>query len=416
MNEARVPAQHGYLRPVVAVVGLYVVGALLWIALGDALPGGRWFAVHLFTLGILSNLIVALTHHFAQTLLHAPGGGPRTARFVLLNAGVLLMLVFPPSLRWPLAGGATLVVAAVTWLYIDLRRMRKASLTGRFAFVVRTYERACGAFFHGATLGVLMGVGVLGGTWYGAARIAHLHINILGWGGMTLLATVVFFGPTIMRTKMEPGADKTAALALRHGMTALTVGALALLLTGAGGAWALPMRLLGAAGLAGYAAAATAVCVPVIKAGARAKPSAQAWMIRAAAIWFVVVVWADVGTVATGQWRLLDGLGALLIVAVLGQAIVASLGYLAPMLVPGGPDARTAVRQRLELAPRARAVAYNVGVLAVGAAAMAGRGAEAFGAGVARTGWALVAAVVLTQLVLIASGVLGTTRSTTRHV
>jgi hypothetical protein len=146
--------------------------------------------------------------------------------------------------------------------------------------------------------------------------------------------------------------------------------------------------------------------VPVIKAGARAKPSAQAWMIRAACVWFVLVVWADVAVIATGRWRLLDALGALLIVGVLGQAILASVGYLAPMLTPGGPSARAAVRDRLETLPRFRTGLLNVGVTAVAAAAVAGRGAAELGAVLSRTGWALVTAVVLIQLALIASAVL----------
>jgi hypothetical protein len=400
---------HRLLQPVAAVATLYILGALLWLALGDALPGGRWFAVHLFTLGVLTNLIVALTHHFAQTLLHARRRGPRTARFVLLNVGLLLMLGFPPSLRWPFAAGATLMMAAVAWLLADLRRMRKASLVGRLAFIVRTYEWACGAFLLGATLGALMGVGLLGG-WHGAGRLAHLHVNILGWGGLTLLATVTFFGPTVMGTQAEPGADRRAAVALRYGVMALTVGVLALLLTGTGGDLALAARLAAAAALAGYAVAATVVCVAVVSAGRRARPTAQARMMRAACSWFVAVVWADVAVVATGRWRLLDALGAVLIVGVLGQAILAAMSHLAPMLAAapraGGLPAGTAVRARLGRASWVRAALLNAGVLAVGAAAVAGRGAGDAGALVGRAGWALVAAAVLVHLALVVWGLL----------
>lgn len=391
----------GFLRPAVGVAALYAVAAFVWVALGRQ-GGDRWLAVHLFTLGVVTNLVVALSHHFAQTLLHSPDRAGRTARFVVLNAGVVMVLLTPSGTRWPLGVGATIVVAAVAWLYVDLRRLRKQSLTGRFAFVVRGYERACGAFFHGAILGVLMGVGVLTGAWYGAARLAHLHVNVLGWAGVALLSTVVFFGPTMMRTRIEDGADATAARALRHGVTALNVGVLALLLTGAGDPWALPARLLAAAGLAGFAAAATAVCLPVIRAGRSAKGSASAWMIRAACGWFVVAVWADVIVVAAGRWRLLDALGAVLIIAVLGQAILASLGYLGPMLARGGSDTRTAARARLERVGRTRTTLLNVGALLVVVAAAGGSGLGVAGAAAARGGWVLVAGSVVAQLALLA--------------
>ena len=60
------------LRPAFALAGAYAGAAVLWVLAGSVLPGGRWFAVHLFTLGVLTTLVVALTDHFAQTLLHAP--------------------------------------------------------------------------------------------------------------------------------------------------------------------------------------------------------------------------------------------------------------------------------------------------------------------------------------------------------
>ncbi len=65
-----------------------------------------------------------------------------------------------------------------------------------------------------------------------AGRVAHLHANVLGWGVLTLLATVVFFGPTILRRQIEPGADERAARRLRHGATGVTVAVLALVATG----------------------------------------------------------------------------------------------------------------------------------------------------------------------------------------
>lgn len=387
------------LIPTLAVAGLYALAALAWAALGNALslPGGRWLAVHLFTLGVLSNLVAGLTFHFAATLLHAPAPPRRHGRLVLLNAGTLALLAgLPAGWSWAVAAGATVLVVAVCWLYLDLRRMRRASLHGRFTFVVRTYERATGAFVHGALLGGLLGAGLISGGWYGSARVAHLHVNVLGWGGLPLLATLVFFGPTVMRTRIEPGADAAAGPALRRAATGLTVGVLALLATGAGGPVALPARLLAAAALALYAAGAAAVCLPVLRAARRARPSAQARMLAAAAGWFLLAVLADVVVVAAGRLDLLEALGAVMLVGVLGQAILGSAGYLAPQLARG-PDARAAARRRLDTLPRLRPVILNLGVALVLAAGLAGPA----GAWAARTGWALALCSALAQLVLI---------------
>ena len=392
------------LLPAVVASGVYAVAALVWIAFGDVLPGGRWVPVHLFTAGVLSNMIVALTHHFAQTLLHTPGRTVRHGRFALLNVGaVLLVAALLLDMPRAFAVGATMLTAAVLWLYVDLRRLRKRSLTGRFTFVVRGYERACGAFVHGAILGALMGVGLFSGGWYGAARLAHLHANVLGWGGLTLLATVVFFGPTVMRTRMENGADAAAMPALRVATTGLTIDALALLLTGGGSVWVLPARLVAAGGLAAYAAGATAVCLPVLRAARRARPSPQAWSLRSACTWMVAAVWADVLVVATGRLRLLDALGAILLVGVLGQAILGAVGYLTPMIKGSGPSGRAVIRQRLDGLPRARLVMLNLGVGLVVIAVWIGDIAGIAGSVLARVGWVLVAVAVLTQLLLMAT-------------
>lgn len=129
----------------ITAAGLYAIAALVWLAFGSVLPGGRWLAVHLFTVGVLSNVVVTLTHHFAQTLLHAPERSVRVGRVALLNVGAVLLVIGVPSGLLPVfAAGATALIVAVSWLYGDLRRLRRRSLGGRFAFVVRGYERAAG--------------------------------------------------------------------------------------------------------------------------------------------------------------------------------------------------------------------------------------------------------------------------------
>lgn len=379
----------------------YGLATIAWVTAGGALPGGRWLAVHLFTLGVVTNLVLGLTDHFSRALTHQPGAMPWW-QLALTNAGVLAVLWgIPSAQRWSVAAGATVVSVVVFASYRRLRALRRTALAPRFAWVVRMYERAHGAFLHGAVLGALIGTGVFAGRWILAARTAHVHVNLLGWAGLTLLATVVFFGPTIARTRIRQGADARAARALRLGATALTIAVLALLGTGFSGTPGTIMRLVAAAGLAVYAWSVVVVCGPVARAMLSARAPGR-WPVLATVVWFPLVAWADVAVVATGTWRGLEPLGAAMLLGVLAQAITASLGYLAPQLRPLGP-ARDRVRERSESWIPVRTLAWNAGVVLVVSAAVAGPAADGAWGGVAKAGWALVLAAVLVQVVLVAS-------------
>lgn len=389
----------GTTAPSIAIALAYAVVAVVWMVAGQAWAPGRWIPVHLFTLGVLTNLVLVFTEHFGRTLTRQP---ERDIHWqpVVLNVGVVALLMgLPMGQRWLVASGATVVTAVVFGSYRRLRAMRKAAVGARFTWIVRMYERAHGAFIHGAALGALMGVGALQGAWYASARTAHLHVNVLGWGGLTLLATLVFFGPTLTRTRIVPGADDRAAQALRHGATGLTIAVLLLLATGLGGTPATVLRLFAAGAMAVFAWATTVTCLPVGQAAHRAKPSATRWPVIAVSAWFPLVVWADVAVIATGQWRFLDALGLAVIVGVLVQAIATVLTYLAPMLRGRSFAGRDIVIARLEAGARVRTTAFNLGVASLVLAAALRSDAGVAGAILTRGGWALVVAALAQQLV-----------------
>ena len=389
----------GSTAPSIGAALVYAIAAVAWIVFDPDWVAGRWIPVHLFTLGVLTNLVLVFSEHFGRTLTRQPADRIRWQPPVL-NAGVVALLVgLPLELTWLVATGATVTTAVVFVSYWRLRSMRHAAVGARFLWIVRMYERAHGAFIHGAVLGALMGTGVLSGSWYLSARTAHLHVNVLGWGGLTLLATLVFFGPTLVRTRIVEGADDRAARALRRGATGLTVGVVLLLLTGLGGTAATVLRLLAAAALGVFAWATTVTCVPVGQAAQRAKPGATRWPVVAVSAWFPVVVWADIAVVATGSWRYLDALGLAVILGVLGQAIATVLTYLAPMLRSRSFGGRDLVIARLERGATVRTVAWNAGVVALVAAAVLRGAAAPLGVVLARGGWALVALALLQQLV-----------------
>lgn len=407
---SRPPFAH--LAPAVALAGAYGVAGLVWALTGEGLPGGRWLAVHLFTLGVVSNLILAMTDHFASTLTRAARDGRSWQRLALFNVGALGVLVgVPLPLRAMVVAGAILATAAVSWLYLTLRQRRRQALGARFSFVVRAYERAAAAFLHGAVLGAVLGAGLVSGEWYGAVRLAHLTVNVLGWAGLVVLATVVFFGPTMLRARMAPNAQRWAVPALRHGATALTVAVVALLVTGAPGVVGVGARMVAALALAGYATAVTAVCLPVLRSARRAVPSAHGRMISAACVWFPLAVWAGVVVLAADEAGLLGVLGLMLLIGVLAQAIVASLAYLLPMVGGFGPQARAAARDRLAHLSRLRPAAFNLGVAAVVGARLASTLGSVGAAPIAAGGWALVCLAVATTLGLGLSAVLAARRA-----
>lgn len=374
---------------------LYALTAL--VVVSPVAPHGRWLAVHLFTLGTLTNAILGFSEHFGRVLTRTPGQG-RLVDLVVANVGILLTLAgIATGTTAATAAGAVVITGAVVVAYRRLRRMRRTALGARFGWVVRIYERAHGAFVHGAILGLLLGLGLLPGGWYLAGRTAHLHISVLGWAGLTLLATLVFFGPTLARTRIRPGADDQAARALRHGATALTVGVLLLLATGVGGVASVALRVAAAVALAGFALAATTVCVPVLRAALGGPPSATRWPVVAVTAWLPPLVWADVAVVASGAWRWLDVLGVAALVAVLGQAVLATATHVTPLLRARSTGAREAVRARLDRLAGARTVLLNLGAGLV-AASVAVRDVPLVGA----VGWS---AIVLPLGYLVVSAV-----------
>jgi hypothetical protein len=148
-----------------------------------------------------------------------------------------------------------------------------------------------------------------------------------------------------------------------------------------------------AAGLAVYGAAAVVVCRDVLRVALPARGrSVNGLLLAAACLWLPAVVGADVLAVLTGRWWLLDALGVVTLVGVLGQAIIASLGYVGPLLWRRS-EARPAVRVRMDRLPLTRAAAYNLGVAALALAAVTALPAA--------VGLALVASVVVTHVVLL---------------
>ncbi|MEO6713825.1 MAG: hypothetical protein ABIM89_10400 [Mycobacteriales bacterium] len=393
-------------RPVLgafATSGCFAVATVVWLVGGASLPGGRWFAVHLFTLGVLTNLIAALMPHFAAALLHSSASSPRRVAGHLLarNGGALAVLVGLPTGRTALVGaGATVLAADIFAVYAELRRMRKRALPTPYAFVVRAYERACSAFLHGAVLGALLGSGTLSGSWYASGRTAHLLILVLGWGGTTLLATLVTFGPGMMHVPMQRGRADLSAAALRRAHYGLTIAVIAMLATGVGGIAAGGAKGVATVGMILYAASAYDLCRPVLLAGNARVCSGVVAFVQSACVWFLLACYLATLFVITGRGGLLDAAGVALLVGSFVQSLLTSAAHLLPML--WGSDAADRAFRLGELGrlPAVRPILLNVGTFVLVLSVIAGGAAGRFGAFAVRVGWLAVAAAVIATAAL----------------
>lgn len=356
--------------PAVVSAVLFGTASLVWMLGGRWLPGDRWVVVHLFTLGVLTGLIAAFTRHFATSFT---GQGASAGRRHPVVAAVVLDLSVVALLIGRLVHGKVLlslgtvgllgVVGTNLW---SLRLARRGARTDRFVWIVRRYEDAHLAFLVAAVLGTLVGIGVVSGGWWVGLRDAHLHLNVLGWAGLTVLATLVVFGPALLRARMQPGADTRAAVALRAAAAALLLTAAALAVAaGTDGGVGVAARGVAIAGLAVYGWAVLVVVRAVVGAARSSDRSPVRWPVVGAAVWLPLGVALDILVVATTQRQAFDAVGVVLFIGVLTQLILAVFLHLAPQLRGRDAASRDRLLARTGRLVVARGVALNVGVVAV---------------------------------------------------
>ena len=105
------------------------------------------------------------------------------------------------------------------------------ALPSRLGGTVWFYLAASAALLAGMGLGLLLAGGVAGSTdAYRAARLAHAHLNVLGWVGLAVVGTQFTLWPTVLRTHMVPGVE----WAVRWSLPPLALG----LAAAAAAAWA----------------------------------------------------------------------------------------------------------------------------------------------------------------------------------
>jgi nitrite reductase (NO-forming) len=351
---------------VAGVVLAYLAAGGVVLALGERVALGGWLALHLVLLGAASNAIVVWSEYFAAALLHTTPAGERVAlaRTVALNAGIVAVLVGVPSGRSALAAaGAGLVGVVVLVHGLGLAGRVGRALPGRLSGTVWFYVAAGAALLAGMGMGLWLAGGVAGSAEaYLALRLAHAHLNVLGWVGLTVIGTQFTLWPTVLRTRMVPGLER----AVRWSLPPLAVG-----LAVAAAGLAARHRPTALAGLVVYAAGLGIALVPFLRTARQRPPrTAASWMLGAGMAWLVVAVAGDLVALAAGSSVVdLDGRVARLVPAVVAgfalQTLTGALSYLLPVVFGRGAWGNRRLTGILELGWPARVAVVNLGVLAV---------------------------------------------------
>jgi nitrite reductase (NO-forming) len=383
-GRAPAPDRRGrrHVAPAGVVVAYLAAGGLV-LALRGRVAGAGWLALHLVMLGAVTNAIVVWSEHFAAALLHTRPLGARaaTARLVALNLGVLAVLAGVRGGRVAvLAGGVGLLAAVVLLHALALARQARGALPTRLGDTVWFYVAAATALVAASGLGLLLaGGGARTGDAYRAIRLAHAHLNLLGWVGLAVIGTQFTLWPTVLRTRMVPGvqaAARRAFLLLVSGLGLAVAGLLA------------ERRPLLVAGLAGYAAGLGVALGPFLRTLRQRRPrDAASWMLAAGMGWLAVSVGADLAAAlgADPVVELDTRLAHLVPVLAAGfglQVLAGALTYLLPAVWGRGAHGNRRLSAILGLAWPVRVAALNLGVATVAVAPAGGWAA--------RAGWLLV--------------------------
>jgi len=384
-----------------AVVLVYVALAALTLVLHGwpPMPMPRWLAVHLLLLGAVTNAIVTWTEHFAVALLRARQPSRRAAagRLAALNLAILGILFGVAGDLAPVTVASATLLGAVVLAHLgSLLRIARHALMGRFAGTVKFYVAGGVALVVGITFGTLIAVDPVSPRWHEPLHAAHVHANVFGWIGLTVLGTLFTLWPTVLRTRMVDHVMRAATRCLILTTTGLTIAVAGL---------AADLRWVGVAGLALYGAGVIVALQPFVATWRRKGPrDMAAWSMAAGTGWLAIGVAADLVLLASAPvlasyMPRLDALVPLLAVGFVLQTLIGALTYLLPVIQGGGPAGVRAGIERLSPWWRARVVALNTGALMVAVS-----GVLTLPTIVSELGWTLVVAAVVMFLGLVLSG------------
>jgi len=299
--------------------------AAVWAVVAAVRGGSWWGPLHVLLAGTAVLAISGATQLFTTTWSAAVppdrrlAAAQRTAA-ALGAAGAVAGVT--GGVRWLAAAGGALLVVALALLAFSLLTTVRRSHLRRFDLSARFYLLAIACAVVGVSLGAVMGA--LPET-RPLLRLPHLHLNLTGFVGLTILGTIPTFVPTLAHHRAVSGREALAAWWLA------VVGA------GLFAAGAVPGggRVIGA----GAACVATAGVLLLGGMLLRLPPAVlrrggvPLGLVVAGVVWLLVWTGTDAVLLLGGDPRGADGVrlaaGA---VGGVGQVLAGSLAYLVPVV------------------------------------------------------------------------------------
>lgn len=176
-----------FLYFIVAIVAALAAAFSIW-NLSPWIHGTVWLRVHFITLGVLTQLLFGVMPILTAKTHNLPRPKIRWDIWLLLNAGIVLLLIgIPPTNKVPIIAGGTLVFTAAIFLLTQLVGMRAKSEKVLAVNEGRKFYIA-GLFFF--LIGILVGTGIFP-RWEEAlgivGDITEIHIHANNWGFMSLV-------------------------------------------------------------------------------------------------------------------------------------------------------------------------------------------------------------------------------------
>ncbi len=346
-----------------AVVLSWLAAAALVALAHRQVPASAWLMVHLLMLGAVTNALVIWSWHFTVAVLRAPPARSRRGealRLAGVNCGALavvagVLLDAAPAV----AAGAVVLAGAVLSHVAALLTMMRRTLPSRFAITVRAYVAAGLLLIPGVALGVALAEGSLAPARHSELLLAHVSVNLMGWVGLPIMGTLVTLWPTMLRTRLAPGAERYARRALPAFVLGTVVTAAGVLASA---------HLLAVAGIAAYLVGVAWTIGPMAVA-VRQRPPASfpAWSTLAGVGWIVLSLasFALVLALNPDAETATQSMGTLTAAVVVGgvlQVLLGALSHLLPVMAGGGP---AAMRRRIAHVDRGlglRLVTVNLGL------------------------------------------------------